>query len=223
MFVTVFSYLAHTFGYPKVLAEPAETVLPRLLALGTTGRAVWLVYALIPLLLLPTGIGIEAAFRTTSPVAARAAKTFAVLSAIAMTVGLLRWPTLQWELARAWMDGAAVERNAITPLFDGLNTYLGTFLGELAGELFLNLFLASTALAMLRTPSYPRWATYAGFAVSILGAGAMLRNVRAIAGLVAPIANLNNIVLPVWLVVLGVVLMRRRSRETHAASCLSNA
>ena len=52
LFLGVFSYLAATFDYPDVLDRPAGEVLPRLLALGATGRAVWALYGLVPLLLI---------------------------------------------------------------------------------------------------------------------------------------------------------------------------
>ena len=52
-FIGVFGYLAARFDYPDVLDGGAADVLPRLLALGATGRAVWAVYAFIPLLLIP--------------------------------------------------------------------------------------------------------------------------------------------------------------------------
>ena len=41
LFMAVFSYLAATFDYPDVLDRPAAEVLPRLVALGSSGRAVW--------------------------------------------------------------------------------------------------------------------------------------------------------------------------------------
>ena len=47
-FMAVFSYLAATFNYPTVLDGTAAEVLPRLLAFSDTGRAVWVVYALLP-------------------------------------------------------------------------------------------------------------------------------------------------------------------------------
>ena len=51
-FLIVFSWLASHFGYPDVLDLPAADVLPRLLSLGGAGRAVWAVYAVLPLMLI---------------------------------------------------------------------------------------------------------------------------------------------------------------------------
>jgi hypothetical protein len=47
-FVGVFSFLAARFDYPEILDGSAADVLPKLLATGTAGRAVWALYGLLP-------------------------------------------------------------------------------------------------------------------------------------------------------------------------------
>lgn len=208
LFVAVFSYLAATFDYPDVLDRPAAEVLPRLLALGLTGRAVWSLYALIPLLLVPAGIGVSLALRGAAAGAARAAAAFASISAFSMMLGLLRWPSIQWELARAYAGATPQGREALEAVFAGLNAYLGNFLGEFVGELALNLFFLLTAWAMLRARHRSRWLGIGGVVVSVIGFAAMFRNVTPAVG---PLAEANNLVLPVWLVVLGVAFIRERA------------
>ena len=88
-FIAVFSYLAARFNYPDVLDGWAETVLPSLLATGSQGRAVWTIYAFLPLIWIPGGV---AAFEALAPVrrgAMRLALMFAVVAAIAMMLGLM--------------------------------------------------------------------------------------------------------------------------------------
>jgi hypothetical protein len=51
------------------------------------------------------------------------------------------------------------------------------------------------------------WFGYSGIAVGAIGFIAALRNMT---DLVQPIAEINNAVLPIWLIVLGVVLVRWR-------------
>src|SRR6478672_11351828 len=97
-FMAVFSYLAARFSYPDVLDGPAAEVLPRLVALGSSGRTVWAIYAFLPLLLIPAGIGAYAALRDAAPNAMRAALVFSVVSAVSMLLGLARWPSVHWEL-----------------------------------------------------------------------------------------------------------------------------
>ncbi len=210
LFMAVFGYLAARFDYPDVLDRPAAEVLPRLIGLGPTGRAVWSLYALIPLLLVPAGVGVAAALRGVSPGAARSAAAFAVVSAFSMMLGLLRWPSIQWELGRAYASATLERRGTIDAVFAGLNSYLGNFLGEFVGELGLNLFFLLTAYAMLRSARHPRWLGIGGIVASAIGFVAMFRNVTPAVGMVA---DANNLVLPLWLIVLGVALARERASD----------
>ena len=202
-FIGVFSYLAARFDYPAVLDGGAADVLPRLLALGEVGRSAWAVYAMIPLLLLPAAVGAHAVLGERAPGAMRAGVLFAALAAFSMTLGLARWPSVHWELARAYELASPDGRVAIDAVFRGLNVYLGNVIGEFLGELSLNAFFALTGFTMLRAGR--RWAGYGGLAVAAIGLVAALRNVTPAVG---PIAEVNNYVLPAWLIVLGLVLIR---------------
>jgi hypothetical protein len=205
-FVAVFGYLAARFNYPEVLDGAAADVLPRLLALGSGGRAVWVLYAFLPLLLIPAGIGAYAALHRSAPNAMRAASTFSVLAAVSMLLGLARWPSVHWELARAYAATTSPDaRAAMEAVFRGLNVYLGNFIGEFLGELSLNAFFILSAFALVRAGR--QWIGYGGLAVGALGMIAAFRNVTSAVGL---FADINNYVLPLWLIVLGVALLRMR-------------
>ena len=210
-FMAVFSFLAARFDYPDVLDGTAAAVLPQLLTLGTTGRAVWVIYALLPLLLIPSGVGAYAALRDWAPNAMRAAVIFSALAALSMLLGLARWPSVQWELARGYATASPDTRVAIDAMFRGLNAYLGNFIGEFLGELSLNAFFLLTGFALLRAGR--RWAGYGSTAVGAIGLVAALRNVTSAVSLVA---DVNNYVLPLWLVVLGVVLIRWCAHESDS-------
>lgn len=130
----------------------------------------------------------------------------AVLSAVSMMLGLLRWPSLHWHLALGYADASPAAREAIAAAFAASNSYLGNYIGEFLGELFLNAFFlcASVALTRAAAPSR-RWLLVVGSLASLLGALAMLRNATS---LVEPIAAINNVVLPIWMLFLGVALLR---------------
>ena len=104
-------------------------MLPRLIGLGPIGRGVWALYALIPLLLVPAGIAVALALRESASGAARNAAAFALISAFSMMLGLLRWPSIQWELGRAYATASPMEQAVIGAQFAGLNSYLGNFIG----------------------------------------------------------------------------------------------
>lgn len=215
VFTAVFSYLAAAFDYPAVLARPAGDVLPALLALGRSGRMVWLVYGVIPLLLVPTASGVNEAARATAPRLGRAAVWLATLSTLAMMTGLLRWPTLHWTLAQAWAAASPAAREVLASRFDTANLYLGNVVGEFVGELFLNGFFLASSLALSSGRPRRRWLAVSGVAASALGWVAMLRNLTS---LVAPAATLNNIVLPLWMLTLGLALAAHgRALKTGAS------
>lgn len=205
LFMGVFSWLASAFGYPEVLDGSAAEVLPRLLALGRTGQGVWALYALVPLLLVPGMIGTAATLDDAAPRAMQAARLLGALAALAMALGLARWPTLHWALAEAWGSAPAAARVAIAAVFDGANRFLGNFVGEFLGELFLNASFVLVGIAAWRSPRWPRWAAWAALVTGVLGLVGAWRNVT---GLVAGAAAADNLVLPAWLVAQGVLAWR---------------
>lgn len=207
-FMAVFTLLAISFDYPDILDRPAAEVLPRLLALGGSGRAIWAVYAAIPLLLVPAAAGLSTlhdAPRHRSVV--RLAAFLAILSGVSMTVGLVRWPSIQWELARAWVPASTAERAALSTMFDGANMMLGRYLGEFFGELLLNLAFVLFSGVAWSDHRLPRWVSGFGVGAGVVGLVAMWRNVTPA---VALVAEVNNAILPLWLIVWGIALMRAK-------------
>lgn len=205
-FLGVFGFLAARFDYPAVLDGSAAEVLPKLLATGATGRAVWAVYGFLPILWIPAGVAAFHAFRTVREGSARAGMLFALVAAISMMAGLLRWPSIHWMLAEAWVGAGGSERTALAAVFSGLNSYLGNYIGEFLGELSVNLFFLLSALAMLeRGAGFPRWMGYLGAGTAVAGLVGMFRNVTDV---VAPIASINNYLLPLWMIVFGSGLLQ---------------
>jgi Domain of unknown function (DUF4386) len=204
-FIGIFAFLAARFNYPDVLDGPAATALPNLLATGQQGRLVWAVYALLPLIWLPAGV---AAYEALAPVRRgpmRLALLFAVVAALAMMLGLMRWPSVHWHLALAFERAAPPEQEVLATVFDGLNTYLGNYIGEFLGELSFSVFFLLTSLVWLQAPHRQQWIGWAGVGTAVLGLLGMFRNVT---GAVAPIAALNNYLLPAFMVTLGIALIR---------------
>ena len=207
-FMGVFAFLAARFNYPAVLDGTADQVLPNLLAAGTTGRVVWALYGLLPLIWIPAGVGAFQALRGVREGSMRIAMLFAVVAAISMILGLLRWPSIHWTLAQAYANGTDAERAAISSVFAGLNSFLGNYVGEFLGELSFSVFFLLSGLAMLsRGARFPRWIGYLGVFAAVVGMIGMFRNVTDV---VASVAAVNNYLLPLWMIVFGVALLRYR-------------
>ena len=209
-FVGVFAFLAARFDYPHVLDGSAAEVLPKLLATGSAGRAVWALYGFLPLIWIPAGVAAFHALRPGREGSMRTAMLFATVAAVSMMLGLLRWPSVHWALAQAHAAGGAPERAVIAAVFTGLNSYLGNYIGEFLGEFSFNLFFLLSALAMLVPGAgFPRWVGYLGAVTAAAGLVGMFRNVT---GAVAPVAAVNNYLLPLWMIVFGGSLLRAAQR-----------
>lgn len=212
-FLVVFGYLAARFDYPAVLGGAADTVLPALLATGARGRLVWAIYALLPLIWLPAAVGVFDALRDRAESAVRLGTLFATLAAIAMMLGLMRWPSIHWELALAYAKAPPAEQATLAAVFAGLNRYLGNFIGEFLGELGFNVFFLLSALAMRKAPAFPGWISWLGLATAVLGLVGMFRNVTPA---VSAVGEVNNYLLPLWMVVFGWALIRYGRRTEPA-------
>jgi hypothetical protein len=76
------------------------------------------------------------------------------------------------------------------------------------GELSFNVFFLLSALAMLAAGArFPRWMGYIGALTALAGLIGMFRNVTDV---VDPVAEVNNYLLPAWMIVFGVGLLRYR-------------
>jgi hypothetical protein len=203
-FVSVFSYLAANFDYPSILDGNAADVLPRLHDGGETMRAVWAGYAFLPLFLIPGAVGAYFAFP-----ASRGRMTLAVvvasLGALAMCLGLMRWPSIHWALAETYSQAGPETRSSLDAVFNGLNLYLGNYIGEFLGEIALAAFFLLSAFSMLNDPRFPKWLGWSGIGFAMLFALGSFRNVTSA---VKVVADFNNGLLPLWMIVLGGALVR---------------
>ena len=202
-FVLVFTYLAATFDYPDILDGSAAEVLPRLSAGGSTMRAVWAIYALLPLLLVPGAVGAYLAC-PSSRGRMMLALVLASLGALAMCLGLMRWPSVHWALADAYANAGAGAQASLGAVFTGLNLYLGNYIGEFLGETCLASFFLLAGFSTLDEARFPKWLGWGGVAFALLFFIGAFRNAVSAVQIVA---DVNNVLLPLWLLVLGASLI----------------
>ena len=66
-------------------------------------------------------------------------------------------------------------------------------------------FFLLTAIVWLKSPRLARWIGWLGVLTAVLGLVGMFRNVTRV---VAPIAEVNNYLLPAFMIVLGIAFLR---------------
>ena len=204
--IGVLSFLADRFNYPAILDGTAADVLPALLATGDWGRGTWALYSLLPLVFLPASIATFCALRDRAAGIARVAGLFALVAAISLMLGLMRWPGVHWELARAWAGAGESDRRVLAVIFEGLNSYLGHFIGEFLGELCLSIYFVLSGIGILRHRQAPNWLGWWGILTGALGLIGMWRNVAGTLE-INVVAGLNNYLLPAWMIGFGVWLI----------------
>lgn len=202
-FVFVFSYLAANFNYPDILDGTAAEVLPRLRDGGTAMRAVWAIYAFLPLFLVPGAVGAYLACPSS-----RARMTLALVAAsigaLAMCLGLMRWPSIHWALAEAYSHAGAETKSSLDAVFSGMNLYIGNYVGEFLGETTLAAFFLLSGLSMLAEARFPKWLGWSGVGFSFLFLVGAFRNIT---DTVQVVADINNSLLPLWMIVMGAALI----------------
>ena len=120
----------------------------------------------------------------------------------------MRWPSIHWALAQAYVTGTDADRTAIAATFAGLNSFLGNYVGEFLGELSFSMFFLLSGLAMLARGS--RISTLDRLPRRVHGGGRMIGMFRNVTDVVDPIAAVNNYLLPLWMIIFGVALIRHR-------------
>ena len=205
--------LGAAIGWPASLGDPAAVALPRLLENEGVVRFGYGVYLVYSVLFLPVAVWTTRALtRGDDGPLARTAVGFAIASALARSIGILRWLTAMPALARTWETTPEGEgRAALAAVYDALNDF-GGGIGEVLGvSLFAVGWLACTLIAARRAGAVPGW---------LLGAGAVTALAVALplvelAGLDAgPATTISGTVLHLWFLTTAVVLARTSGRRS---------
>ncbi len=157
------------------------------------GYAVYLLYSV---LVAPVMIGLAAT------VAA-----FGALSALARSIGILRWLTVMPMLAAAHTTADPALRTQIEWLFTGLTTY-GGGIGEILGvSHFMAASLGTLSIGALVRGGMPGWVAGLGLVSALLLASLALPVLRG--PHVVPVAAAVSL-LSVWMLAAGVWVLRAR-------------
>jgi Domain of unknown function (DUF4386) len=213
-FSVCFTLLQMLFEYPDILRQPTADVLAKFQAGGTGLIAVWYALTLTAVLFIPLVVlfhHLLAAHETS--VTLWVATVFGVVAGLAQTLGFLRWPFLVPHLAQAYLapSSSEAQRAAAAMVFDAFHHYAGMAVGEHLGYLSTSVWTFLVALLMLRSPLFGRW----------LGLSGMLLALGVTTGLFEPagwelagtINALSYLAWALWLIVIGVVLLVRRSEH----------
>lgn len=204
--------LGSAIGWPVSLTRPAAEQLGGIAAHPAAVAGGYAVYLAYSILIAPVMMGL--ACRTCGSLAHPLAATvaaFGALSALARSIGILRWLTVMPVLASAHAGADPVLRTQIEWIFTGLTLY-GGGIGEVLGvSMLMAAALGLLCIGGLVHRSMPWWLACPGLlsALALLGlSGPVLGSVQPV-----PVAAAVSL-LSVWMLAAGVWIIRSR---THRA------
>ena len=200
--------LGAAVGWPGSLTDPASVALPRLAdneGAVRFGYAAYLLYSVL--------------FAVTITMLARLVEGdlvkgvrrliigFAIASAIARSLGIVRWLAPMPELADAYSTSTdEAQRYTIERLYDALNSYGGTIGEALGVGLFAAISIGLLSVGLLRSSVIPRWVGV----WSVISAVALALGVVEFLGVdPGPLLTVTVTVVQLWFLALGVWLLRR--------------
>lgn len=203
--------LGPAIGWPASLDKPAAEQLAAIAAAPGAVTAGYAVYLLYSILIAPVMIALAARLHggLASPLGMTVA-AFAALSALARSIGILRWLTVMPALATAHAGADVAGRAQIEQLFSALTSY-GGGIGELLGvSLFMALAVGTLSAGALRQGSLPRPLALGGLACAALLVTPLLPALRL--PVAVPMAVVVTL-LTVWMLACGAWLLRRRRAD----------
>ena len=199
--------LGPAIGWPASLGKPAAVQLSAIAGAPDAVALGYGLYLLYSILIAPVMIGLAARVfgGLQSPVAMTVA-AFGALSALARSIGILRWLTVMPALAAAHAGADPATRAQIELVFSAVTSY-GGGIGELLGvSLFMALALALLCIGGWQRRSLPLWVAAPGLVSAALLAAMLLPALRI--PMHVPVAAAVT-VLTLWMLAAGAWCLRK--------------
>lgn len=206
--------LGAAINWPDSLRDPASIALPRLaeqISAVRLGYGAYFAYSV--LFLLTTSLVVSVLRDSKNSALLTIAQGAGALSALARTIGIIRWLVAMPLIASLYVDPSTTDstRQMLGVTFDALNAYGGS-IGEVLGvTTFAALWLVFVSLVILQNGAapervLPRWLGVFG----LLAAAAMSLNLLELFGIEMIGLSIATLTLEhLWLLVTGALLLRR--------------
>jgi len=204
--------LGQAINWPDILEEPASIVLPTIFenaSQTTIGYFSYLIYSILffPVIALLAFYSSKERFLT--PLLWLAA-AFGALSAIARSIGIIRWLSVMPALSLQYNEGDQMTKETIALVFDAVNVYGGSIGEDLGVSLFASLSVMMLAIHILKSHTLPRWTGWFGVIASLAIAVPSL----AIFDInVDPFVIASVGVVQFWFLFLGIYLLMKKGHE----------
>jgi hypothetical protein len=125
-------------------------------AAGTNSiRVLLIIYALLPLLLIPAAVGSFYTFIHLHEANMRVGMYFATAGALALSLSLMMLPSLNWHLVSYINTLPTANQSQTIILLQAIHSYFGVFVGDILGFGCLLVWFYITSFVMLRSDVMP--------------------------------------------------------------------
>jgi len=213
LFSLFFTLLQLTFGYPAILSAPTDEILRRFAQGGSLLIATWYGFLFSALLLIPLVVLLHRLLAQDDFPYLGLATTFGILAGLVQVLGLLRWVFLVPYLSQVYMDPASslATRDTVQVIFQAFHHYAGSGVGEHLGYLLTGMWTILIGLALTQSSLLRPWVGW----LALLPAFCILAGILTPLGfgIAAVLTQIGYVLWSLWLLVVGVFVLRSHERE----------
>lgn len=209
-----YTALTIIFEYPDILRYDTETILTRFHEGGNALIWTWFAFAITGLPLIPAFKIIGQQLEDKAPLVSLAT-AISIISLVVQMVGLLRWTFVVPVLAETYVQASDdATRAAAAVVFKAVHQFGGVILGEHLGQLFSIAWTVLMTISFIRLGMFPRWVDILGItgsAIYLLAQTELFATVMPNMPVWELAGFIGSTLWLIWMIVLGVMLVRRRT------------
>jgi len=205
--------LGQAINWPDILEEPASVVLPTIYenqSETTFGYFSYLIYSILFFPVIAMLSFYASKEKALSPLLWMAS-AFAALSALARSIGIIRWLSVMPNLATQYNTADEMTKSNIDVVFDAINAYGGSIGEDLGVSLFASLSIILLSIHILKSHTLPKWTGWFGVvaALAIVVPLLAIFDINVDAFVVASVG-----VVQFWFLFVGLyLLLKRKAHE----------
>lgn len=211
-----YTLLIMNFEYPDILREPTGYILTQFQAGGAGLILTWFAFAWVGIPLLFAIVMLQKILEHENTPYLWFGTVAGIIGGIAQMAGLLRWTFVVPILAKTYTDPSASEiaKESAVIVFQAVHQYGGVILGEHIGQAFSIFWMFTISFAILKLNIFKRWLALFGFLASgvyILAQTELFATVIPDFPVVPEAGLIGSLLWLIWMIVLGVFLMRSKT------------
>jgi hypothetical protein len=211
-----YTLLIMNFDYPDILRMPAEDILTRFEAGGSSLIYTWFAFAWIGLPMLFGALMLKRILEKQGSPFLETATTIGVMGFVVQIIGLLRWVFVVPALARLFTDPVtdSVTRAAVPAVFIAVHQYGGVILGEHLGQILTIIWMIMISGIIYRSQIFSKWVAWLGW---IASAVYLLAQTELFATAIPDFPVIDwaglagSLLWLLWMIVLGVYLLKAKT------------